>query len=265
MKKAVSICVLMILLVMMPVFAEKSFDELSQEYEGLILHIEDCNEIISACEDYLTIKAETALDTPELKRARANLSILGVLPISSKDYKKAEISYVEDAMDLAQDQLEYYQAAAEENLRQQSVYYIASIQETQTQNAIQSALANGYPVCPSGSTSKYISEARTVLDEAIFTGSEDEKRELMGTVYLLTGALTEHPVFGRVLDMDGKTLVIDHMETFDEATADYTLPATGETVNFILLYTGQSGETYALFYLGASDAAVDFWRDQALK
>lgn len=265
MKRIVSLCIFLILLVSICSFAEESFETLSQEYDKLISQIEDCNKIISACEDYLAIKAETSLDTPELKQARATLSFLGVLPISTKDYKKAEITYVEDALALAQDQLGTYQDAALENLLHQSEYYVAAVQESDKQEAINSVLENGYPICPSGSTSKYINEAKTVLDEELFTGSDDEKNALIGSVYLLTGELTEHPAFGNVLDLDGKTLIINHMESFDEASANYTLPAIGETANFVLLYTGMSGDSYALFYLGASETAVEFWRDQAQK
>lgn len=129
MKRKIAIAMIVFLLLGFSAFAEKSFDDLCNEYDQLLVRISTCNEIISACQDYLAIKAETSLDTPELKTARSKLQLLDVIP-----YKKMgpEISYVETALEIQQMNLDLYQQEAKANLSQQAEYIskIASFIET---------------------------------------------------------------------------------------------------------------------------------------
>ena len=126
MKRKIAIAMIVFLLLGFSAFAEKSFDDLCNEYDQLLVRISTCNEIISACEEYLAIKAETSLDTPELKTARSKLRLLDVIP-----YKKMapEISYVKTALEIEQMNLELYQQEAKANLLHQGEYIAKLVKE----------------------------------------------------------------------------------------------------------------------------------------
>lgn len=126
--KRIILCILFIFLLLQSAgYSEKTFEDINKEFDEIIANISECNEIIDACQTYLDIKAETNLDTPELKSARSRLQLLGVIP-----YKKygSEISYVETALEGAQMKLEWYQKDMESNISQQSLYYAQAVKES---------------------------------------------------------------------------------------------------------------------------------------
>jgi len=129
MKRTIAFGFLLLLLFSFFAYAEKTFEDLDREYDQLMDKISECNKIISACQEYLDIKAETHLDTPELKSARAKLQLLDVIP-----YKKyaPEISYVESALEIENMKLEMYMEEAKTNLLQQAECLAKAAEEIDT-------------------------------------------------------------------------------------------------------------------------------------
>lgn len=145
-------------------------------------------------------------------------------------------------------------AIAEADLGLQQVIGEEQITQEEHNQAIIDILSNGNRLYPSGTTLTYLPEAMTELDDCMFEDGEESKA-LIGTVWLLTGIMSQDK-FGPYVDIDGKKISILHVLNYDEPKGDYTMPEDGETANFILIYIG-SKRGYALFQLGANEAGME--------
>lgn len=122
-------------------------------------------------------------------------------------------------------------------------------------------LDNGCPICPAGSSSKYLSLAQTTLDAEIFTDDKDVTATLKGKTYLVTGCIKQTKL-GAVIVVEDMELCASSVEMpGSDERVDYTLPEDGVMTNFYLTYTGSTydigGTLTPLFYLGVEEDLVE--------
>lgn len=153
--------------------------------------------------------------------------------------------------------------------------YIEAIQRNSNDLSLFLEQVNKLNLYPSGSTSKYLSEAVTTIPDILFTTTAEENG-LAGTVYLITADIIETKQASgldmviaeyegqqfAVVDYMSYAAVIDDVFLQTDPAADYSLPPVNSSVDMYLTYRGFSGTLQLpIFFLGANEYCVDAIRN----